>query len=165
MRKLKAVRSATVDNSDLNLRPKYVDSVANNPHQTRLTRKIDVKNNVFKIESTSPVFMVELSGTPFVETTGSIIIVHNLGYAPLVMGSYKVVESDNFEMPVDQRGLIPEYRVFDLLLAAIQGTVSARVSANSDVSTEITFTTRNSGAMVGTVQGQVWFFREVTAEL
>lgn len=153
-----------IEDMPLDERPLYMDSLSDNPYQTRL-RGIDVGKNLDKI-----VMPVEFTITPFdsVFASGAKIIDHNLGYIPGVIGSYEVIATnDTSRWPVGKRGNIPESRQFaplpslDFFSVDVMAGQSSQPVAQRDGTKTISIVfTRGSSSAIITLRCKVLLFRE-----
>lgn len=125
-------RSLTIKDNRLNKRPRYYSSMADNPLETRLDLGVDVGRNLLKIEKTLEFEILTVSNS------GSKTLTHGLGYKPVVIGTYQIVDSGGLGSDPTLNGktsIFPDMRSTDWTIgvgAVTNDTITVSVT-NSDL--------------------------------
>jgi len=138
-----------LEDTGLDAIPKFYTSVTDSPYQVRLSNSGE-SDDAFKIQQRAT-FELQMNFAGI----GTVTHFHNLGYKPVVRGSYIVVNTDSNEFPVGQRGDIPESRELTLGQAFV-------VSVDRIDTTKLTVSFRSPFAPTVTlgVSGELLLFRE-----
>lgn len=144
-------KSAEIEDKPLNPVPIYYSNLVDMPYVSRMDGGTLTSSNIFKIVDFKDFTMpIDEFGS------GSFQYFHNLGYAPIIRGSYYISSATTVigsPYPVGRRGLIPENRYAEYG-AAIEDVALIQNLDETQVTIAMSF------GFTGQVIGRIYLLRE-----